>query len=82
MLRGLILPANPSEVISRPGGRRKLTGDGARAQPPGQIEEDCSRPGRDAGPDFATGPIPVRPPFRALGPIVPFPAATLRSGAG
>jgi len=54
----------------------------SEAQPPGQVEEDCSRPGRDAGPGFATGPIPVRRPFRARYAVVAFPAPTLRSGAG
>src|SRR5262245_40993929 len=76
-------PASDSANLFRaPEGRRKLAGGGARAQPPGQVEEDCSRPSRDAGPEFATGPIPVRRPFRARGPVVSFPAPRLRSGAG
>ena len=54
----------------------------SEAQPPVQIEEDRSRPGRDAGPEFATGPILVRRPFRARGLVVAIPAATLRSAAG
>ena len=77
-----ILLANSAKLFSAPEGRRKLAGDGARAQPPGQVEEDCSRPGRDAGPEFATGPIPVRRPFRARRAVVAFPAPALRSGAG
>jgi hypothetical protein len=52
------------------------------AQPPGQVEEDCLRPGRDDGSEFATGPIPVRRPFRARDPLVAFPVATLRSATG
>jgi len=80
--RRLILLANYAKLFSAPEGRRKLAGGGARAQPPGQVQEDCSRPGKDAGLEFATGSIPVRRHFRARGPVVPFPAATLRSGAG
>jgi hypothetical protein len=45
-----ILLANLATIFRAPEGRRKLAGGGARAQPPGQVEEDCSRPGRDAGP--------------------------------
>src|SRR5215813_15544767 len=73
-----ILLANSAKLFRAPEGRRKLAGGGARAQPPGQVEEDCSRPGRDAGPEFATGPIPVRRPFRARYAVVAFPVATLR----
>jgi len=54
----------------------------SEAQPPVQVEEDRSRPGRDAGPEFATGPIPVRRPFRARGPVAPYPAPALRSATG
>ncbi len=71
-----------SEVIFRPGGATEISRWWSEAQPPGQVEEDCSRPGRDAGPEFATGPIPVRRPFRARGPVVAFPAPTLRSATG
>ncbi len=53
-----------SEVIFRPGGATEISRWWSEAQPPGQVEEDCSRPGRDAGPEFATGPIPVLCPFR------------------
>src|SRR5215475_7558106 len=63
------------EVISRPGGAMEISRWWSEAQPPGQVEEDCSRPGRDAGPEFATGPIPVRRPFRARGLVVAIPAA-------
>src|SRR5262245_8113670 len=77
-----ILLANPSEAISRPGGAMEISRWWSEAQPPGQVEEDCSRPGRDAGQEFATRPIPVRRPFRARVAIVAFPAATLRSTAG
>jgi len=54
----------------------------SEAQPPVQVEEDRSRPCRDAGPEFATGPIPVRRPFRARGPVAPYPAPALRSATG
>src|SRR5215510_8636487 len=77
-----ILLANPSEVIFRPGGAKEISRWWSEAQPPGQVEEDCSRPGRDAGPEFATEPIPVRRPFRARYAVVAFPAPMLRSGAG
>src|SRR6266508_5889813 len=80
--RVLILLANSAKLFRAPEGRRKLAGGGARAQPPGQVEEDCSRPGRDAGPEFATGLIPVRRPFRARDLVVAFPVATLRSATG
>ena len=66
-----ILLANSAKLIRASEGRRKLDGGGARAQPPGQVEEDCSRPGRDDGPEFATGPIPVRRHFRARAPAAP-----------
>jgi hypothetical protein len=52
------------EVIFRPGGATETSRWWSEAQPPGQVEEDCSRPGRDAGPEFAVGPIPVRRPFK------------------
>jgi len=71
-----------SEVIFRPGGAMEISRWWSEAQPPGQVEADFSCPGRDAGPEFATGPIPVRGPFRARSPVVSFPAPTLRSGAG
>src|SRR5262245_46826897 len=74
--------ANSAKLFRAQEGRRKLAGGGAPAQPPVQVEKDCSRPGRDAGPKFATGPIPVRRPFRAHGPVVAFPVATLRSATG
>src|SRR5215471_2153790 len=77
-----ILLANPSEAISSPGGATEISRWWSVAQPPGQVEEDCSRPGRDAGPEFATGTIPVRRPFRARVPVVAFPAPTLRSATG
>src|SRR5215510_6905149 len=70
------------EAISRPGGATEISRWWSEAQPPVQVEEDCSRPGRDAGREFATGPIPVRRPFRAHGPVVAFPVATLRSATG
>ena len=54
----------------------------SEAQPPGQVKEDCSRPGRDAGPEFATEPIAVRRPFRARVTVVAFPVAALRSATG
>src|SRR5262245_13932627 len=38
-----------SEVIFRPGGATELSRWWSEAQPPGQIKEDFSRPGRDAG---------------------------------
>ena len=76
------LLANSAKLFPAPEGRRKLAGGGARAQPPGQVEEDCSRPGRDAGPEFETKPILVRRPFRARGPVVALPVATLRSATG
>src|SRR6266508_3002153 len=83
LLRGKqVVLANSAKLFRAPEGRRKLAGGGARAQPPGQVEEDCSRPGRDDGPEFSTGPILVRRPFRARCPVVAFPAATLRSAAG
>jgi hypothetical protein len=37
----------------------------SEAQPPGQTKKDFSRPGRDAGPEFATEITQVRRPFRA-----------------
>ena len=70
------------EVIFRPGGATEFSWWWSEAQPPGQVEEDCSRPGRADGPEFATGPILVRRPFRAHYAVVSFPAPTLRSGAG
>jgi len=54
----------------------------SEAQAPVQVEEDRSRPGRDVGPEFSIGPIPVRRPFRARYAVVAFPAPALRSGAG
>src|SRR5215470_7547622 len=66
----------------RPGGATEISRWRSEAQPPGHVEEDCSRPGRDDGPEFATGPIPVRRPFRARSPVVSFPVATLRSATG
>src|SRR5262245_487491 len=80
--RRTILLANSAKLFRAPEGRRKLAGGGARAQPPGQVEEDRSRPGGDAGPEFATGTILVRRPFRARGPVVAFPAPTLRYATG
>jgi hypothetical protein len=71
-----------SEAISSPGGATEISRWWSEAQPPGQVEEDCSRPGRDAGPEFATGPIPVRRPFRARYAVVAFPVAALRSATG
>jgi hypothetical protein len=68
-----------SEVIFCPGGATEISRWWSEAQPPGQVEEDCLHPGRDAGPEFATGPIPVRRPFRARYAVALFPAATLRS---
>src|SRR5262245_34842223 len=56
-----------TKLFRAPEGRWKLAGGGARAQPPGPVEEDCSRPGRYAGPEFATGPIPVRRPSTTKG---------------
>jgi len=46
------------------------------------VEEDRSRPGMDAGPEFAARPILVRRPFRARSHVVPFPVAALRSATG
>jgi hypothetical protein len=74
--------ANSAKLFRAPEGRRNLVGAEARAQAPGQVEEDCSRPGRDAGREFAKGPIPVRRPLRARGSFVAFPVATLRSATG
>jgi len=89
MLCQAILLANSAKLFFDPEGRRKLAGGGARAQPPGQVEEDCSRPGRDAGPEFVTGPILVRRPFRARGPVVRIrwlrfapPPANIRRASG
>src|SRR6266498_113338 len=83
LLRGKqVVLANSAKLFRAPEGRRKLAGGGARAQPPVQVEEDRSRPGRDAGPEFSTGPIPFRRPFRARGPVVAFPVAALRYATG
>jgi len=71
-----------SEAISRPGGATEISRWWSVAQPPGQVEEDCSRPGRDAGPEFSTGPIPIRRPFRARSPVVTFSVAALRYATG
>ena|SRR5215475_11377730 len=46
--------ANSSKLFRAPEGRRILAGGGAQAQPPGQTKRYFSRPGRDAGPEFAT----------------------------
>jgi len=73
-----ILLANSAMLFSAPEISRRWS----EAQPPGQVEEFCSRPGRDAGPEFATGPIPVRRPFRARSPVVSFPVAALRFATG
>src|SRR5262252_4131086 len=62
------------DVVFRPGGATEISQRWSEAQPPGQVEEVCSRPGRDAGPEFSTGPIPVRRPFRTRSPVVTFPA--------
>ena len=74
--------ANSTKQFRAPEGQPKLAGGGARAQPPELVEEDYSRPGRDAGLEFATGLIPVRRPFRARDSVVAFPVVTLRSTTG
>src|SRR5215510_12527469 len=68
-----------SEVIFRPGGATEISRWWSEAQPPGQVEEVCSRPGRDAGPEFASGPIPVRRPFRDRLKSCRLPAIGVRS---
>src|SRR4030095_11512153 len=70
------------EVFSSPGGAAEISRWWSKAQPPGLVIEDFLRPGRDAGPEFSTGPIPVRRPFRARGPVVTFPVAALRYATG
>jgi hypothetical protein len=42
----------------------------------GELSEDISRPGRDAGPKFSTETTRVRRPFMARGSVVTFPESS------
>jgi hypothetical protein len=70
------------EVISRPGGETELSRWWSEAQPPEQGEEDCSRPGRDAGITLVIKSAFVLRPFRARLFGRALPVAALRFATG
>src|SRR5262249_47970921 len=62
---GLILLANSARLFRAPIGAMDISRRRSEAQARGQTKMDFSRPGRDAGPEFATKITQVRRPFRA-----------------